>query len=269
MVCTPPTGTDTLDGLNVIETVPTLLVTLKLTEFEVPPPGPGLVTVMADTPCVERTDGGAVAESWELEPYVVCNGVPPKETIEELIKPFPEIKRVIGPEPTGAEFGEMDVIAGTGFDPVPVTTNGRAFDIAPATLGSVTVTAKVPGTDNPAAGTVADKSCESVNVVIMGRPLNEIMSAGTKFDPVKASVNAGPPDSVWLGANEDKLGVATPTEKGPDAWRRTWDLSKIFPSSKSPRLRKPKTSALRPTGPSSPAVKVHQGFWVTSAENCR
>src|ERR1700730_13177013 len=145
--------------------------------------------------------------------------------MEELVKPFPSTISVMGPEPAGAEFGAMDVIAGTGFDPVPRTTNGRAFDVEPATLGSFTVIEKVPGTDSCAVDIRADKSWESVNVVAKGTPLKEIKSAGTKFEPLRASVSPGPPACVWLGAIDDSDGVAAPTEKEPGAWRRTRDLS--------------------------------------------
>jgi hypothetical protein len=45
IVCTPPTGTEATDGLSVIDTVPALGATVKLTGFEVPPPGEGFATV--------------------------------------------------------------------------------------------------------------------------------------------------------------------------------------------------------------------------------
>ena len=47
------------------------LATVKRIEFEVPPPGDELVTVMAATPLAARSDAGTEAISTVLAPYVV------------------------------------------------------------------------------------------------------------------------------------------------------------------------------------------------------
>ena len=133
------------------------------------------------------------------------------------MKPLPETARDIELEFTGAELGEMEVIAGVGFSPVPTTANGKLFDTAPTTLGSATVTGKVPAFEKSEAGTTAERIWVPTNVVANGLPLKLATTPGTKFVPVKLSVRFPLPAGAWIGLNEDRPGVTTPKENGPGA----------------------------------------------------
>src|SRR5262249_20266466 len=62
----------------------------KLSELEVPPPEPGLVTVMRAVPGDAMSDAEMEAESLELLRKVVVRGLPFQLTTAEEVKPVPE-----------------------------------------------------------------------------------------------------------------------------------------------------------------------------------
>ena len=136
------------------------------------------------------------------------------------MKPLPKTVRGIELELIGAVLGEMELIAGAGFNPVPTTTNGKLLDTAPETFGSSTMIEKVPALESREAGTTAERSLVSKNVVANGLPLKLATTPGTKLVPLKPSVRSALPASTWFGVKEAKAGVTTPSEKGPGAWAR-------------------------------------------------
>jgi hypothetical protein len=94
-------------------------VTVKLIALEVPPPGPGLVTVTADIPAEAMPEAGMAAVNCvELTNVVLA---PTKLTIEDATKFVPLIVSVKAAPPATAVFGEMEVIVGVagggGFPP--------------------------------------------------------------------------------------------------------------------------------------------------------
>ena len=115
------------------------LVMVKLTAFEVPPPGAGLVTVTAAVPAEAMAAAGMAAVNCVGLKNVVVPAVPPKLTIEAATKFVPLIVNVKAAPPATALFGEIMVIAGTGFAPL-VMVKFAAFEVPPPGDGLVTAT---------------------------------------------------------------------------------------------------------------------------------
>ena len=114
--------------------------TVKLTAFDVPPPGAGFVTETGNVPAVATSALVRETVSWVLLTKVGVRLEPLKLTVEVFTKPVPLMVRVCAPEPTATEVGEREVIAGTGF----VTVKFTAFDVPPSGAGFVTETGNVP-----------------------------------------------------------------------------------------------------------------------------
>jgi len=99
--------------------LPPLMV--KFTGLEVPPPGVGFVTVTDAVPADAITAAGMAAVNCVELTNVVVGIVPPKLTIEVVIKLAPLMVKV-KPDalPATALVGDIAVIVGTGFPPPPV-----------------------------------------------------------------------------------------------------------------------------------------------------
>jgi hypothetical protein len=91
---------------------------VKANEFELRPPGAGLVTVTAIVPVEAMLAAGMAAVNWVELTNVVAGADPPKLTIEPATKLAPLIVSVkAAPQPT-VLFGEIVVIVGVKLDPL-------------------------------------------------------------------------------------------------------------------------------------------------------
>ena len=90
-------------------------VTVRVREFEVPPPGVGLVTVIEDVPEEAMSAARMVAEIWVEEAKVVARGEPLILTTELETKLVPVTVRVKFDPPAVVEVGEMTEMVGTGL----------------------------------------------------------------------------------------------------------------------------------------------------------
>ncbi len=88
---------------------------VKLTGFEAPPLGAGLVTVTAAILAVVMAAAGIAAVNCEGLTNVVARATPAKFTTEPVKKFEPFTVRVKAAPPLSALFGEMVVIAGMGL----------------------------------------------------------------------------------------------------------------------------------------------------------
>jgi hypothetical protein len=116
---------------------------LKDTEFDVPPPGVGFVTVIAGVPTLVTSVERIEAVNCVALTKDVVRGLPPKFTTDALTKLVPFTVNVSAPELTTTPVGDSDVIVGTGFAGA-VTLKFSEFDVPPPGVGFVTVTAGVP-----------------------------------------------------------------------------------------------------------------------------
>ena len=91
------------------------LVMVKLTAFEVPPPGAGLVTVTASVPLEATPVAGMAAVSCVVLTNVVALAVPPKLTTEVVTKFVPLTVSINPALPAAILFGEIALIAGEGL----------------------------------------------------------------------------------------------------------------------------------------------------------
>jgi len=89
-----------------------LPVMAKLTGFEVPPPGVGLVTITVDMPAEAMLKAGMTTVNCVELTNVVVGIAPPKLTIEDAVKFVPLIVSVNAAPPAAALFGEIVAISG-------------------------------------------------------------------------------------------------------------------------------------------------------------
>ena len=92
-------------------------VTLRFTEFDVPPPGTGFVTVICAVPIVVTSAARIDAVNCVALTNVVTLGVLLKFTTDVFTKFEPFTVNVNAPEPATTEDGCKEAIAGTGLKP--------------------------------------------------------------------------------------------------------------------------------------------------------
>jgi hypothetical protein len=119
---------------------------VKLTGFEAPPLGAGLVTVTAAILAVVMAAAGIAAVNCEGLTNVVARATPAKFTTEPVKKFEPFTVRVKAAPPVSARFGEIVVIVG------PVMVNVKELEAPPPGAGLKTVMAAVPATAMSLAG---------------------------------------------------------------------------------------------------------------------
>jgi len=115
--------------------VGTGLLTWKLTEFDVPPPGAGVKTVMGNVPAVAISEVEIVAVSWLPETYVVGRSEPFQRTIDVEDKFVPLTVKVKAEPPAKALDGAVFRTTGAGLA-VWFTSN---VPVVPATAKLVAV----------------------------------------------------------------------------------------------------------------------------------
>src|SRR5260370_18902965 len=94
--------------------------TVKLTEFDAPPPG--LVTVTLKVPAVAMSEAGMAAVSCVALTNIVARALPLKLTVEPLTKFVPFTVKVKAAAHAVALVGEMLVIVGAGVWTVSLNT---------------------------------------------------------------------------------------------------------------------------------------------------
>jgi len=118
-------------------------VMVNVTEFDVPPPGVGFVTVTAGVPALATSPARIAAVSCVALTKVVVRGLPPKFTDELEIKFVPFTVNVNAPDPAAAFAGEILLIVGTGLFPA-TTLKFTRFDWPPPGAGFDTATVGIP-----------------------------------------------------------------------------------------------------------------------------
>jgi len=181
---------------EMVVVVGTGLFTVKTCEFEVPPPGAGLVTVMLNVPAVVRSLASIAAVILILLTNVVVRGEPAKLTTEFDTKFVPFTVRVKAPLPTVALAGEMLVVVG----PLLFTVRVCALDVAPPGAGFVTVMLNVPPVVRSLAGIAAVNCVALPKVVVRAEPLKFTTDVETKLVPFTVSTNAASPTFLLAGA---------------------------------------------------------------------
>lgn len=130
---------------------PVLAVTVIVDEFERPPPGVGLLTVIATEPAVAISAAGISADNCVGLIKVVVLSVLPMRTVELATKFWPFTVRVMPGVPATTFEGFREVIAGRGA----FTLNGCAEDVPPFGGGVVTVIFTAPEAATRLAGICA------------------------------------------------------------------------------------------------------------------
>src|SRR3989338_282678 len=127
----------------------TLIV--KVWEFDSPPPGVGLNTVIGKVPSEVMSEEGMVAVRVVEFTNVVVRSEPLNFTTEEDMNSVPETVIVNSESPTVFPVGSMLVVVGTGL----FTVNVWASEVPPPGVGLNTVIEKVPAAVKSEAGMVA------------------------------------------------------------------------------------------------------------------
>jgi hypothetical protein len=175
-------------------------VIVNVTEFDVPPPGVGFVTVTAGVPAVATSLARIDAVSCVALTNVVVFAVPLNFTTELLTKFVPFTVSVRAPDPAATVDGESVVTVGPGFVPL-VIVNATAFEIPPPGVGFVTVTGGVPA-DATSVARIAAVSCVALtNVVALALPLKFTTELLMKFEPFTVNVNAPDPAAALEGCS--------------------------------------------------------------------
>jgi len=130
--------------VGVIEVVVgTGFVIVKVSEFDVPPPGVGFTTVTETVPPAATSDARIVAVKVVLEMKLVVRLKPPHSTCDDEMKPVPVSVSVKPELPAAVDVGEIAVSTGVGFCGV-VIVNVCAFEVPPPGVGFTTVTEAIP-----------------------------------------------------------------------------------------------------------------------------
>src|SRR5574341_952621 len=179
------------------------LLIVKVSGLEVPPPGPGLKTVMLATPARAISAVVMAAVNCPPPPKVVVRSLPFQRTTELLTKFAPVRLSVKAAAPAMVEPGLIWKSAGVGL--LIVNVNGVAAP--PPGAGLKTVTLAVPAVAMSAAVIVAVTCVELMKVVVRSAPFQRTTELLTKLVPVTRSPKAEPPTSVAFGFNALVVGT--------------------------------------------------------------
>ena len=188
------------------EVVDTGFMTVKVCEFDVPPPGIGFVTVIKISPPAVRSESRISTVSVVLEMKVVPLSNPSNWIPDAGTNPVPVTVSTKPTLPAAVEVEERAVKVGTGFDAV-VIVNVCAFEVPPPGAGFVTVTGTVPVAATSAAKIVAVISVEETNEVVRGEPFQFTTELEMKFVPFTVSVKSELPAVVEVGKMEVVVGT--------------------------------------------------------------
>jgi hypothetical protein len=183
-----------------------VLEIVKVAEFDVPPPGVGLVTVTVGEPAPAISAAVIAAVSCVALLNVVARGELLKFTTDEETKFVPVTTNENAAPPATAEFGASDVTVGSGLL-TELTAKLTEFDAPPPGVGFVTTTAGVPALATSVARIVAVTCVEFTTTVALFAPPKLTIAPLTKFVPFTVSTNDAEPTAVPLGDNELTVGT--------------------------------------------------------------
>jgi len=182
------------------------LLTVNILGADVPPPGPGFVTVTWIVPAVAMSAAEIAAVSWVLLENVVVRGDPFQFTTEVVTKPEPFTVSVKPGPPAVALLGEMEVTFGLGL----LIVNVSEFDGPPPGGGFVTITGTVPAVTRSVAGILAVTWTLLTKVVLRAELFQLTVAPGTKFEPFTVSVKPAEPTVLLEGESEVRTGTGLP-----------------------------------------------------------
>jgi hypothetical protein len=187
--------------------VGTGLFTVNATEFEVPPPGAGLVTVTPGVlPGVITSLARIAAVNCVALTNVVTFAAPPKFTTDVFTKLVPFTVKVNPADPATIFVGEIVVTVGTGFG-AALMLKLMALVVPPPGVGFVTVTGGVLMVVISDARIAAVSCVALTNVVTFAAPLKFTTELETKPVPFTVNVNAPELTVTPVGANEVSVGT--------------------------------------------------------------
>jgi hypothetical protein len=166
------------DGLRLV-TLGTVLTIEKGSEFESPPPGGGLKTVMVAVPGTAMSVPEMVAETWVLETKVVTRSAPFHLTTHPETKLVPLTTSVKPGPPAVAEEGVRPVKDGTGLRMDRVNT----LESPPPGDGLRTAIFTVPALTMSVEEMVALSSVFETKVVVRLAPFHLTVDPRTKPHP--------------------------------------------------------------------------------------
>src|SRR4029077_5172001 len=173
---------------------------------DVPPPGPGFVTVTWIVPAVAMSAAEIAAVNWVLLENVVVRGDPFQFTTEVVMKPEPFTVSVKPGPPAVALLGEMEVTFGLGLLIVKVSE----FDAPPPGGGFVTITGTVPAVARSEVRIWAVTLMLLTKVVLRAELFQLTLAPGTKFEPFTVSVKPGEPTVLLEGESDVRTGTGLP-----------------------------------------------------------
>jgi 3D (Asp-Asp-Asp) domain-containing protein len=201
-----PAVTPVGDKVVIVGTGLFAAVTLKLTEFDVPPPGVGFVTVTGGVPTVVTSAAKIEAVNCVAFTNVVALALPLNFTMELGTKLVPLTVRVNATEPAETPVGDNVVIVGTGLF-AAVTLKLTEFDVPPPGAGFVTVIGGVPTVVTSAAKIAAVTCVAFTKVVTLALPLKFTVEVETKLAPFTVNVNAPEPAATLVGESVVTVGT--------------------------------------------------------------
>ena len=182
------------------------LLTVNVLGADVPPPGPGFVTVTWIVPAVAMSAAEIAAVSWVLLENVVVRAAPFQFTTEVVTKPEPFTVSVKPGPPAVALLGEMEVTFGLGL----LIVNVSEFDAPPPGGGFVTITVTVPAVVRSEVRICAVTWTLLTKVVVRAELFQLTVAPGTKFEPFTVSVKPGEPTVLLEGESEVSTGTGLP-----------------------------------------------------------
>jgi hypothetical protein len=150
--------------LNEIEKPPDAAFTVSVAEFDVPPPGVGLNTVIVTDPALAMSLASICAVTCVELTTVVVRLLPLALTTEELMKFVPFTVSVNAAPPAVTLDGEMLEMVGTGFDEVTVSV--ALLEVPPPGVGLNTVIVTDPALAMSLASICAVTCVELTTVVV-------------------------------------------------------------------------------------------------------
>src|SRR6266511_3888699 len=182
--------------------------------FDVPPPGPGLTTVMLPWPPKARSATLTLILICWLLTYVVGRLAPFHCACESAIKLLPLmliVSCLALARSVSASVGLTPMIDGVGFSPGLAIVNSTAFDRPPPGPGLNIATPADPPAAMSAAPIWAVSWLPLTKLMVRSDPFQRSFDPAMKFSPLMVSVNAAPPAWAELGARLVSVGMGLAT----------------------------------------------------------
>jgi len=185
------------------------LLMVRVSALDVPPPGVGLVTVIAAVPVDVISVARIAAVNCVALTNVVVRAVPLTLTVAPLTKLVPLTVSVKAPEPTIAVEGCSEVSVGVGLL-AGLMVKAAELELPPPE-GFVTTTAALPAVAISLASTATVSCVELTKVVVRAVPLNVVVAPLTKFVPFTVRLKAAEPAVADDGDSEVMAGLELDT----------------------------------------------------------